>query len=228
MSCTNPSRLVINWNYKEGSYQEKTLGEKNGRRVDHKNVHINDLKFVQALRNRDEAAFGILLTYYYTVLLRLAMKFVPSLAVAEEVVQETFVGVLEGINRFQGRSSFKTWLFRILINRAKTRGVSENRYVSFDFCSYAGKEQKNDFDQFISALPGDDLDPERAFLSKEGFIKIQAAIRALPPNQREVIVMRDLEESNSKEVCALLGLSETNQRVLHHRVRSKVRRALDQ
>ena len=192
---------------------------------------------LDGLRKGNEEAFAYLLDTYYGQLLRVAMSHVPSRAVAEEVVQETWQGVLESLPRFEGRSSLKTWLFRILTNRAKTRGKRESRYESMD--SEEGESEGwTDPDRFIPGgglqghwrvlpTPWDDRTPERLLLSKESQRLIQAAIDALPPVQRQVMMFRDIEGVEASEVCNLLDITETNQRVLLHRARTKVRRTID-
>ncbi len=202
----------------------------------------DDLRAVEALRNGDEAAFAMLVTEHQTAMLRLATLYVSDYAVAEEVVQETWIAVLQGIRRFEGRSSLKTWLFRILTNRAKTRAQREGRYVSLsaleELDAEAGQPSvsperfnpsnlPDKLDHFISIPPRFDEIPEDRLLSKETRAVIQRAIEMLPPNQRQVITLRDIEGWSSAEVCNVLELSETNQRVLLHRARSKVRQALE-
>ncbi len=189
------------------------------------------------LRNGSEEAFAYLLDTYYGQLLRVAMSHVSSRAVAEEVVQETWQGVLESLPRFEGRSSLKTWLFRILTNRAKTRGKRESRYESMD--SEEGESEGwTDPDRFIPGggfqghwrvqpTPWDDQTPERLLLSKESQRLIQEAIDSLPPVQRQVMMLRDIQGIEANEVCNLLEITETNQRVLLHRARTKVRRTID-
>ncbi|HEX9372721.1 MAG TPA: sigma-70 family RNA polymerase sigma factor [Roseiflexaceae bacterium] len=201
-----------------------------------------ELRLVAALRAGDEAAFATLIDRYHASLLRLAMLYVPSRAVAEEVAQETWLGVLQGIGRFEGRSSLKTWIFRILTNRARTRGQREGRSVPFSALAGAAAEPGEpavDPDRF---LPPEHEDagwwvsypqswhdrPEERLLSQETQSVLRQAIDALPPSQREVITLRDLEGWASDEVCGALSVSEANQRVLLHRARSKVRRALEQ
>jgi RNA polymerase sigma-70 factor (ECF subfamily) len=202
-----------------------------------------DLRLVERLRSGDEAAFALLLDKYHTALVRLASIYVPNRAVAEDVVQETWLGVLQGLDRFEGRSSLKTWIFRILTNRAKTRGQREARSVLFsDLVDPASDpaEPAVDLERFNPPnhpnWPGHwacaprswDEIPESNFLSQETRACILQAIELLPPNQREVITLRDIEGWSSDEVCHTLNLSEANQRVLLHRARSKVRRALEQ
>jgi RNA polymerase sigma-70 factor (ECF subfamily) len=178
---------------------------------------------------------------YSGSLVRLALTFVPSRAVAEEVVQETWLGVLEGLSRFEGRSSFKTWLFRILTNRAKTRGQRESRYEPFSSKAAPGDDSHDPAvnpDRFVKSGFGvghwvsppdvwDEQTPERILLSKEGRKQIDKAIQMLPETQRQVITLRDIEDLTSKEICNILDLSETNQRVLLHRARSRVRQELE-
>ena len=201
-----------------------------------------DSSLIEALRNRDESAFTSLVGRYSTALLRLAMLYVPSRAVAEEVVQETWFGVLQGIDRFEGRSSLKTWLFSILTNRAQTRGLREGRSIPFSVLwnpDHDPWEPAVEPERFLDAghpqWPGHwasppeswSRTPEENLLSQETRSILERAIAALPPAQREVITLRDIEEWSSEEVCNALGLSETNQRVLLHRARSRVRRALE-
>jgi len=168
--------------------------------------------------------------------------YVGSQAVAEEVVQETWVGVLKGLDNFEGRCSLKTWMFQILINRAKTRGEREGRMIPFSAMfdpqsdhgeSAVDPSQFNDNDPewpggWVTQPRNWDANPEQSLLSQEVKAYTQAAIDGLPPSQREVITLRDVQGWTSEEVCNVLGVSETNQRVLLHRARSKVRQALDQ
>jgi RNA polymerase sigma-70 factor (ECF subfamily) len=202
---------------------------------------IQEAQLLEALRRGDEDAFATVVDKYSGSLVRLAMAFVPSRAVAEEVVQETWIGVLEGLSRFEGRSSFKTWLFRILTNRAKTRGQRESRYESFSFKGGPGDDSPDpavDPDRFVKsgfwvdhwATPPDAWDaqtPERILLSKEGRKQIDDAIQMLPERQRQVMTLRDIEGLTSNEICNILDLSETNQRVLLHRARSRVRQEFE-
>ncbi len=204
-------------------------------------LQLDEAGIVQALQRGDEAVFSSVMEAYSGSLLRLAMSFVPSRAVAEEVVQETWMGVLEGIGRFEGRSSFKTWLFRILTNRAKTRGTRERRYEPFGLPGTDGDGDDGpslEDSLFVTEGSGKghwadppqgwEADtPERALLSKECRTAIEEAINGLPDNQRQVITLRDVEGVSAEEICNILSISETNQRVLLHRARTKVRRVLD-
>jgi RNA polymerase sigma-70 factor, ECF subfamily len=197
-----------------------------------------EISLVAALRNGDERAFMTLIERYHSSLFRLALIYTPSRAVAEEVVQETWLSVLQGIGRFEGRSSLKTWIFRILTNQAKTRGLREGRSVPFSVLHSPGDDQAepsieperfDDVQGHWTSSPGDWSEvPEDRMISQETQACIRSAIDALPPNQQTVITLRDVEGWTSEEVCNVLGISETNQRVLLHRARSKVRRALDQ
>ena len=193
---------------------------------------------VEALRRGDEAAFASLVEELTPSMLRVARLYVASRAVAEEVVQEAWVGVLRGIDRFEARSSLKTWIFRILTNTAKTRGVREGRSVPFS--SLGGDEPDGsavDPDRFLgedSRFPGHWAAPPHPWeggerlLAQETIELIEREIAKLPPLQAVVITMRDVEGFDSEEVCNALDISETNQRVLLHRARSKVRRALEE
>lgn len=191
---------------------------------------------IRRLRAGDETAFTALVTEYHAMMVRIARLYVADERVAEEVVQETWVAVLKGLDRFEGRSSLKTWIFTILANRARTRARREGRYVSLDDLMNGDEAAEPTVapDRFSPAdrdwhQEPDDWSalPEDRMLSKETLTVIQMAIEALPPNQREVIRLRDLEGWSAEEVCNVLNISDTNQRVLLHRARAKVRRALE-
>jgi RNA polymerase sigma-70 factor, ECF subfamily len=201
-----------------------------------------ELELLAALRRGDEAAFSRLVGAHHNALLRVARLYVGSHTVSEEVVQETWLGVLKGLDRFEGRCSLKTWIFQILINRAKTRGERESRMipfsVMFDAQSDPGEPavDPSQFNENDPEWPGGWMTqprdwgktPEQTLLSQELRAVVQSAIETLPPNQKEVITLRDVQGWASEEVCNILGVSETNQRVLLHRARSKVRQILDQ
>lgn len=198
---------------------------------------MDDAEVVQRLRARDEPVFAELVERWSPSMLRLARMYVPSAAVAEEVVQEAWLGVLQGIDRFEGRSSLKTWVFRIVLNRAMTRGVRESRSVPFAALAAqeAGADEPAvDADRFARdgawASPPRrwEESPELKARSDETLAVARAAIDRLPPMQRLVITMRDLEGFPSDETCNALDISETNQRVLLHRARAKVRTALEE
>lgn len=200
-----------------------------------------DARVVEALRAGDEQTFVRLVQEHGPTMFRVASLYVRNRAVAEEVVQEAWLGVLKGIDRFEGRSSFKTWLFRILTNTASTRAVREGRTIPFSALAgeeLASEEAAVDPDRFLpqgdrwanhwvsSPLRFDEL-PEGRLLSSETVAVARAAIEELPGAQRAVITMRDVVGFTSEEVCEELGLTEGNQRVLLHRARTKVRLALE-
>ena len=203
-------------------------------------VWEDDARLIAALRRRDEEAFTWLVRRHHPALLRYAGVFVRDRAVAEEVVQETWLGVITGIGTFEGRSSLATWIFTILANRARTRGERESR--SAPFSAMVARELEADDpavdpDRFrapgtpwagywmIAPQPWNA--PEARMLAAETRAVVERAIAALPPVQREVITLRDVVGMDATEVCGMMGLSDGNQRVLLHRARSRVRRALD-
>jgi RNA polymerase sigma-70 factor (ECF subfamily) len=198
----------------------------------------DEQRLIESLKGGDEHAFAWLLDEYSSALLRVAMTHVGTRAVAEEVVQETWLGVIKGIDRFEGRSSLKTWIFRILTNTASTRGPRERRMVPFSALAPAGEEASVDADRFFPADharypnhwalgPTAWETPEQELLSGETREVILRAIDALPEAQRAVVTLRDLEGWTSEDVCDTLALSDGNQRVLLHRARTKVRAALE-
>ena len=194
---------------------------------------------VDALRRGDESAFTWLLDRYHRPLRRTAISFVGSGATADEVVQDTWVAVIKGIDRFEGRSSVKTWIYRILMNIARTRGVRERRSIPF---SSAGPETDSDEPAFspdrfharglgaghwsAPPEPWDELSDDR-MLATDTLGRVRDAIADLPERQRVVITLRDLDGLGAAEVCELLDLSEANQRVLLHRARARVRHSLE-
>jgi RNA polymerase sigma-70 factor (ECF subfamily) len=200
----------------------------------------SDTELVDALQSGDEAAFARLVDDLSPGLLRMARLYVSTDAAAEEVVQETWVGVLRGLERFEGRASLKTWIYRIMINVAKTRGVRDQRSIPFSSA----------FDASADAEGGEDLGPERflpddhdrwprhwaigptpwpdaALEAAESMRLIRETVDGLPASQREVITLRDIVGCSAEETCSALGLSETNQRVLLHRARTRLRAALE-
>jgi RNA polymerase sigma-70 factor, ECF subfamily len=201
----------------------------------------DDLFLIEQLRSGNEAAFVSLVDRYAPTMLRLAMIYVRVWAVAEEVVQEAWVGILESLHRFEGRSSLKTWMFHILTNCAITRAQREGRSIPFSSLPDLDTgldEPAVDLDRFLPAdqqwaghwvsFPSNWQEmPEERLLSQETRACLEQAIEALPPSQREIIVLRDIEGWTSEETCRFLSISEVNQRVLLHRARSKVRGALE-
>jgi RNA polymerase sigma-70 factor (ECF subfamily) len=197
----------------------------------------DDRRLVERLRARDEAAFRDLVRRYQGTLLAVARTHVPSVAVAEEVVQETWLGVLQGIDRFEMRSSFKTWLVRICINKAKTRGVRESRSVpEASLRSDDADGPSVPMERFMGQ-PGRGMwsapvdrwgaHPDEKVLADETMRIVADTIEQLPANQREVVTLRDQQGWTSEEVCTVLGISDVNQRVLLHRARSRIRAAVE-
>jgi RNA polymerase sigma-70 factor (ECF subfamily) len=187
-----------------------------------------DAELLDRLRAGDERAFVVLVGRYHEPMLRLAASFVPSTAVAEEVVQDTWLAVLRGLERFEGRSSLKTWLFRILVNRARSTGTREQRSVPV-----ADPEPAVDPERFGPAGAWADP-PEHWIEAAEARMeagkladRIRAWIDELPARQREVVLLRDVEGMTSDEVCSVLELTGVNQRVLLHRGRSRLRQLLE-
>ena len=198
----------------------------------------SEAQLLEALRAGDEDAFRTLVREYTPSLVRVARIYVPTQAAAEEVAQETWLGVLNGLSRFEGRSSLRTWIFRILTNIAKTRAKRDGRTLPFLALSEPGRvpEAAVDADRFLDPehprWPGHwalkpEAWPEDALVAAETREKLAEAIETLPAAQRTVISLRDIEGWSSEEVRNALELSETNQRVLLHRARSKVRAALE-
>jgi RNA polymerase sigma-70 factor (ECF subfamily) len=196
-----------------------------------------DAETVDALRRGDEGAFLALVKLHHASMLRVASLFVSSSAVAEEVVQEAWLGVLNGLDSFEGRSSLRGWIFSIVTNCAKTRGIREARSSPFSSFDDPGEDEPAvDPSRFLGpdhprwpghwASPPEHW-PEDTVLTKEMVTFVHEAIEALPPNQRRVITLRDVEGWTSTEVTRTLAISEVNQRVLLHRARSKVRAALE-
>src|ERR671919_1954651 len=196
---------------------------------------VDDAELAAGLRAGDETAFAGLIDAYGPALRRLASCYVPNEAVADEVVQETWLAVIEGVDRFEGRSSLRTWIFSILTNIAKTRAERERRTLPFSALGDPGDggpavdpERFSPADEWESPPRSFGQLPEDRLLAGETLAIVDRAIEALPASQQAVITLRDVEGWNAKEVCNVLELSETNQRVLLHRARSKVRRALEE
>src|SRR3954452_3223830 len=202
-----------------------------------RDMALPDAEIVAALKRGDESVFADLVDAYSPGLLRMARMFVRDQAVAEDVVQETWIAVLRGIDRFEGRSSLKTWIFRILINTAKTRGQRESRSIPFSAAT-GGAEPSVDPDRFLDADhrhaggwmlgPTEWQTPEEELLQGETRDAILAAIEELPESHRAVITMRDVEGFPPDEVSEALGITDGNQRVLLHRARAKVRAAIEE
>ena len=200
----------------------------------------DERELVGALRAGDEAAFSELVSRHHPALVRIAQAYTGTRALAEEVAQDTWLAVLKGIDRFEGRSALRTWIIGILMNQAKTRATREKRTVPFSSLFDPGPgepavdpgrfEPPDDpeYPRWWSSYPARWDLPEDRSVANETRAVVQRAIDALPSGQRVVITLRDVEGATSDEACSALGISETNQRVLLHRARSKVRRALEE
>jgi RNA polymerase sigma-70 factor (ECF subfamily) len=201
-------------------------------------VAAQDAALVARLRDGDEAAFEEAVEALYPSMIAVARGYVRSRAVADEVVQETWLGVLRGLDRFEGRSSLRTWVLQIVANVARTRAVREARSIPMSAFEVEGGEPSVEPDRFRgpddpypghwNSYPTDWRTlPEQRLLSKETLEVVSRAIEALPDAQRLVITMRDVTGCSAEEVCEALGVSEGNQRVLLHRARSRVRAELE-
>ena len=190
---------------------------------------VSDDDLVRRLRSGDESAFAEVVDAYHSSMVRLAQTFVSSRAVAEEVTQDTWLAVLKGIGRFEGRSSLKTWIFRILSNRARSTGVREQRTTPVDVSDEAAVDRRRfDAGGAWSDPPAHWSDEVvDRFSSGPLVAQVRAAISDLPESQRAVVTLRDLDGLSSKEVCDVLQISEVNQRVLLHRGRSRIRARLE-
>ena len=188
----------------------------------------DDAELLRRLRAGDEDAFLALVARHQATLMRLASSFVSSRAVAEEVVQDTWLGVLRGIEGFAGRSTFRTWLLRILVNRARSTGVIEDRSVAIGDAGPAVDRARFDASGGWMSPPQHWVeDSDDRLLAESLTDRIQAVLDELPDRQREVVMLRDVDGLTSPEVCEALGISEGNQRVLLHRGRSRLREALE-
>jgi RNA polymerase sigma-70 factor (ECF subfamily) len=198
----------------------------------------SDEVLVARLRARDEAAFALVLDAWSTGMLRLARSFVSTTDSAAEVVQETWLAVLQGIGRFEGRSSLRTWVYRILVNTAKRRGAREGRTVPWS--SLTTEDEGPTVDPIRFRGPGDPFaghwrefpapwpSPEQETLADEVRAQVVRALADLPDRQRVVITLRDVEGYGSDEVCSILDITAANQRVLLHRARAFVRSRLEE
>ena len=184
-------------------------------------VTYTDADLVALLRAGDEEAISRLVERWSPTMFRVARSFVDSAQSAEDVVQEAWLGMLNGLARFEGRSSLRTWTFTILVNRARTRGAREARTLPRSPLEDGTEELAQPW--FCVAT---DITPERAALSREILLQLDRAISALPSRQRQVVTMREIEGMSAEEVCAALGISAANQRVLLHRARVALRAAL--
>ena len=191
---------------------------------------------VERLRSGDERTFLAMVEKSHRTMVRVALGYVSSEAVAEEVVQEAWIGILQGLDKFEGRCPLRAWMFRILVNCAKLRGSREARSVPFSALESENTEgEKRPIESFRPPddprwpghwAQGPDRWADERLADAEALVRVKAEIEKLPPNQRQVITLRDIEDWDSAEVCETLQISEANQRVLLHRARTKVRQAL--
>jgi RNA polymerase sigma-70 factor, ECF subfamily len=188
-----------------------------------------DAEMVARLRAGDEAAFSELVTRYHPAMVRLALTRVRSRPVAEEVVQEAWIGLLRGIDGFEGRSSLRSWLFRILINRAISTGVHERVHLPVQDGELEHSDGRFSQDGWWVTPPKHWADEVLDRVVAPGLaLRVRELISGLPPAQREVVTLRDVDGLTSAEVCAILDITEGNQRVLLHRARTRIRTVLEQ
>ncbi|MDN5940360.1 MAG: sigma-70 family RNA polymerase sigma factor [Nitrospira sp.] len=200
-----------------------------------------DEALLARLKRGDEGAFDELVNQHHGALIRMAMGYVADREVAEEVVQDTWMAVIESLNRFEGRSSLRTWICGILIHKAKDRGVREKRHTTFSAfeSSDDDNEEAVDPSRFqpsgewaghwaFPPQPWDDQTPEKLLESKQAVDCMQRAIEVLPKTLKEVLILRDVEGVEAKEVCEMLNITETNLYVRLHRARERVRVAVEQ
>lgn len=199
-----------------------------------------DHSLIVRLRKGDEGAFDELVNKHHGALIRMALGHVADREVAEEVVQDTWMAVIEGLTRFEGRSSLRTWIFGILIHKAKDRGVREKRHITFS--DFESKDDEQDeavdpsrFQQSgewaghwaFPPQPWDDQTPEKLLASQQAVNAMNRAIDSLPQTLKDVLIIRDIEGVEAKEACELLKITETNLYVRLHRARERVRRAVE-
>ncbi len=199
-------------------------------------TEFDDPRFLARLRNGDSAAYRLLVRRFHASLVRFAATIIGSHAQAEEVVQDSWLAVYAGVGRFEGRSSLVTWIFSIVMNRARTRLSREGRLVGLGFLMEGTSatergvplsEFKPDGHWVEAPKLWDDLNPERIVGGRQLWDHVQAVIDRLPAGQRAVILLRDMEGRDAEETCAVLEISAENQRVLLHRARSRIRTEID-
>jgi len=212
----------------------------NGSRMPEPDPVGGEQPLLARLLQRDVVAFDELVVTHHGALIRMAMGHVADRETAEEVVQDTWMAVIESLDRFEGRSSLRTWISGILIHKAKDRGVREKRHTTFSaFESYDDEpEESLDPSRFhqlgewagqwaLPPQPWDDRTPETLLANQQVVTAMQRAIDALPVTLKEVRVLRDVEGMESKEICELLTITETNLYVRLHRARERVRQAVE-
>lgn len=199
-----------------------------------------EVALLERLRQGNEGAFDELVTRHHSALIRMAMGYVTDREVAEEVVQDTWMAVIEGLGRFEGRSSLRTWIFGIMIHKAKDRGVREKRHTTFSSFESVDDESDETVDPSrfhqsgewaghwaFPPQPWDDQTPEKLLASQQAVNAMNKAIEALPRTLKDVLILRDVEGVDAKETCEILKISETNLYVRLHRARERVRQAVE-
>jgi RNA polymerase sigma-70 factor (ECF subfamily) len=188
----------------------------------------DEVDLVRRLRAGDEGAFVALVREHHAALVRLASAYVPNLAVAEEVVQEAWLGVVRGIDRFEGRSSLKTWLYTIVVNRARSAGVREHRETPIDLSGAAEPAEQFAADGHWANPPAAWTERVEDRLTAVALLdRVRECLHRLPDGQRQVVTLRDIDGLTPEETCKVLGITEANHRVLLHRGRARLRGLLD-
>jgi RNA polymerase sigma-70 factor (ECF subfamily) len=186
-----------------------------------------DIEQLRRLRDGDEDAFVMLVARYHQPMLRLARTMVSSKAVAEEIVQDTWMGVVRGIDQFEGRSSFKTWLYRILINRARSAGAKEHPTTSIESLHSVDPSRFDSEGHWADPLDRWRDDTESRLDAATLVPILESALEDLAPRQRQVVILRDVEGLSNDEACEALGITSGNQRILLHRGRARLREILN-
>lgn len=223
-----------------GSVGHRMVGDRNPELSQSAAAAEGEVGLLARLTQGDEEAFDKLVARHHSGLIRMAMAYVADREVAEEVVQDTWMAVIEGVGRFEGRSSLRTWIFGIMIHKAKDRGVREKRHTTFS--SFESIDDDGDeavdpsrFHQSgewaghwaFPPQPWDDRTPEKLLASQQAVDAMIQAIDVLPRSLKDVLILRDVEGVDAKEVCEILKISQTNFYVRLHRARERVRRAVE-
>jgi RNA polymerase sigma-70 factor, ECF subfamily len=214
------------------TFNRQPLAAQSGRRRDpgqDRASILDEVELLIRLRAGEEEAFAVLVDRHHAAMVRLAMSYVHSRAVAEEVAQDAWLGVLRGLDRFEGRSSLRTWLYRIVVNRAISAGLHERRHVPVEVSEFEDNNGRFAQDGHWVTPPvhwSDEIIERIA--APEVAACIRQLIDQLPPSQRQVVTLRDVEGLSSEEVCGILRITEGNQRVLLHRARTRIRTLLEQ
>jgi RNA polymerase sigma-70 factor (ECF subfamily) len=222
------------------SFGQSSLALPGTSSVPSRSLPSGEQQFLTRLRQRDERAFDELVTKHHGALIRMAMGHVRDREVAEEVVQDTWMAVIDSLDRFEGRSSLRTWIFGIMIHKAKDRGVREKRHTTFSDFETFDDEQEEAVDPArfhrsgewaghwaFPPQPWDDRTPEQLLASQQAVNAMNRAIEALPATLKDVLILRDVEGIDAKGVCDILKITESNLYVRLHRARERVRQAVE-